>query len=108
MTHTIKALLAIAALAVAAQAQAGDIEAGKKKAAEVCAACHGPDGNSPVPDFPRLAGQYEDYLVASLKKYKNGKRTNPIMMGMAATLSEEDVKNVAAYFSQQTGLNFKH
>ncbi len=108
MTHTIKALLAIAALALVSQAQAGDAAAGKKKAVEVCAACHGPDGNSPVPDFPRLAGQYEDYIVASLKKYKNGKRTNPIMAGMAATLSEEEVKNVAAYFSQQTGLNFKH
>ena len=108
MTHTIKAWLAITAFAFVAQAQAADIEAGKKKAAEVCAACHGPDGNSPVADFPRLAGQYEDYLVASLKKYKTGKRTNPIMAGMAATLSDEDVKNVAAYFSSQTGLNFKH
>ena len=108
MKFTAQAFVAIAALSLATLTHAGDIEAGKKKVAEVCAACHGPDGNSPVPDFPRLAGQYEDYLVASLKKYKNGKRTNPIMMGMAATLSEEDVKNVAAYFSQQTGLNFKH
>ena len=108
MTYILKTLVAIVALVLGAQAQAGDYEAGKKKAAEVCAACHGPDGNSPVPDFPRLAGQYEDYIVASLKKYKNGKRTNPIMVGMAATLSEEDVKNVATYFSKQTGLNFKH
>ena len=108
MTCTMKILFAIASITFAAQTQAGDFEAGKKKAAEVCAACHGPDGNSPVPDFPRLAGQYEDYIVASLKKYKNGKRTNPIMVGMAATLSEEDVKNVATYFSRQTGLNFKH
>jgi cytochrome c553 len=108
MTKTASALIAIAALSLATLAQAGDIEAGKKKAAEVCAACHGPDGNSPVPDFPKLAGQHADYMISTLKKYKNGKRANPIMMGMAATLSDEDIKNVAAYYAAQKGLNLKY
>jgi cytochrome c553 len=108
MKYTIQALGAIAALSLVTLAHASDIEAGKKKAAEVCAACHGPDGNSPVPDFPKLAGQHADYMIATLKKYKNGKRANPIMMGMAATLSDEDIKNVAAYYASQTGLKLKY
>lgn len=108
MTQTISALIAIAALSLATAAQAGDIDAGKKKAAEVCAACHGPDGNSPVPDFPKLAGQHADYMISTLKKYKNGKRANPIMMGMAATLTEEDIKNVSAYYAAQKGLDLKY
>ena len=108
MTLTIQTLIAVAAFSFAAAANAGDIEAGKKKAAEVCAACHGPDGNSPVPDFPKLAGQHADYMVATLKKYKNGKRANPIMMGMAATLSDEDILNVAAYYASQKGLELKY
>ena len=108
MKYTTQALVAMAALALASLAYAGDIEAGKKKAAEVCAACHGPDGNSPVPDFPRLAGQHADYMISTLKKYKNGKRANPIMMGLAATLSDEDIKNVAAYFAAQKGLELKY
>lgn len=109
MKYATQALVAIAALSLVTLANAGDIEAGKKKAAEVCAACHGPDGNTPLmPDYPKLAGQHADYIAASLKKYKNGKRANPIMMGMAATLSEEDVQNVAAYYAAQKGLELKY
>ncbi len=108
MKYTTQALIAIAALCIAAVATAGDIEAGKKKAAEVCAACHGPDGNSPVPDFPKLAGQHADYMVSTLKKYKNGKRANPIMMGMAAMLSDADMENVSAYYAAQKGLELKY
>ena len=108
MKLTIQTLVTVAALSVATFATAGDIEAGKKKAAEVCAACHGQDGNSPVPDFPKIAGQHADYIAAALKKYKNGKRGNPIMMGMAATLTDEDVQNVAAYFAAQKGLELKY
>lgn len=88
----------------AAPALAGDAEAGKKKAAEVCAACHGPDGNSPTPDFPRIAGQYEDYLAKALSDYKSGKRDNPIMQGMAAPLSDAEIANLAAYYAKQKGL----
>lgn len=109
MKYTIQLLVAITVVSFVTLANAGDIEAGKKKAAEVCAACHGPDGNTPLmPDYPKLAGQHADYIVATLKKYKNGKRANPIMMGMAATLSDEDVQNVAAYFSVQKGLELKY
>ncbi len=108
MKFTTQILIAASALIIAAAANAGDIEAGKKKAAEVCSACHGPDGNSPVPDFPKLAGQHADYMAATLKKYKNGKRANPIMMGMAATLTDEDIANVSAYFAAQKGLELKY
>lgn len=96
---------AVATLAfIAGPVLAGDAEAGKKKAAEACAACHGPDGNSPTPDFPRIAGQYEDYLAKALADYKSGKRENPIMQGMAAPLSGTEIADLAAYFSRQRGL----
>lgn len=84
-------------------AQAGDPVAGEKKA-QPCASCHGPDGNSAAPNFPILAGQHEDYLVHTLEEYKSGTRTNPIMKGMAAPLSAQDMEDLAAYFSEQQGL----
>ena len=74
----------------------------------MCEACHGPDGNSPTGDFPKLAGQNEDYLVATLAQYKSGKRKNPIMAGMAAPLSKQDVADLAAYFASQQGLQLKY
>ncbi len=95
---------AVALALISGPAIAGDAEAGKKKATEVCAACHGPDGNSPTPDFPRIAGQYEDYLAKALADYKSGKRENPIMQGMAAPLSNTEIADLAAYFSRQKGL----
>lgn len=82
----------------------GDAAAGAQKAQEVCAACHGPDGNSPNPMYPRLAGQYPDYLVKALKDYKSGARKNAIMSGFVAGLSQRDMENLAAYFSRQRGL----
>lgn len=83
----------------------GDVTAGKAKA-QSCAGCHGEDGNSVAGSgFPRLAGQYESYIVKTLQDYKSGKRKNPMMNGIAATLSEEDMENVAAYYaSQKKGL----
>jgi Cytochrome c553 len=93
----------VVALLIAGVAQAGDAEAGKEKS-RPCAACHGPDGNSAAPDFPRLAGQYSDYLVKALEDYKNGARKNPIMAPQAANLSLRDMQDLAAYFSQQHGL----
>ncbi|HEX4928723.1 MAG TPA: cytochrome c [Burkholderiales bacterium] len=91
------------ALFVAASAQAGgNAERGKEKAAQVCAACHGAQGNKPsAPDQPILAGQYPDYLMQALHDYKTGKRENPIMKGFASTLSEQDIEDVAAWFSSQ-------
>ena len=97
-----KLLVLALALSVASAAYAGNPEAGKKKAAEVCAACHGPDGNKPSdPTQPVLAGQHEDYLVRALTDYKNGRRNNPIMKGFASQLSKKDIEDLAAWFSRQ-------
>jgi cytochrome c553 len=105
MRILIAATLAVATLA-SLPAQAGDSAKGKEKAA-VCGACHGPDGNSPTPDFPRLAGQQEDYLVKALQDYKTGKRKNPIMAAQVENLSKADMADVAAWFSSQEGLVVK-
>jgi cytochrome c553 len=96
-------LLAILGALIAYNAQAsGDAAKGQKKAAEVCAACHGADGAKPsAPDQPVLAGQYYDYLVRALSDYKIGRRTNPIMKGFAGQLSKQDIQDLAAWFSSQ-------
>lgn len=81
---------------------AGNPESGKAKAAQVCAACHGPEGNKPsAPDQPILAGQHYDYLVRALTDYKIGRRTNPIMKSFAGQLSKQDIEDLAAWFSSQ-------
>lgn len=80
----------------AAQAQ-GDPKAGLTKA-RACQVCHGKGGNSSNPTYPRLAGQHAKYIVKQLKAFKSGTRKDPIMNGMAATLSEQDMEDVAAYF----------
>jgi cytochrome c553 len=89
------------------QAKGGDAEAGKAKSA-TCAACHGETGVSTTPGFPTLAGQYSDYLYHALKDYKSGKRKNPIMAGQVQSLSDEDLADLAAYFSKQKGLSTKY
>jgi cytochrome c553 len=96
-------VLALGCLALAADAVAGgDPEKGKEKAAQVCAACHGAEGNKPsAPDQPVLAGQYYDYLVRALTDYKIGRRNNPIMKGFAGQLSKDDIEDLAAWFSSQ-------
>ena len=93
-------LLSFAALAFASTAlmAAGNPEAGKAKAA-TCFACHGADGNAVDPQYPRLAGQYNQYLQQVLHEYKDGERNNPIMKGMVATLSDQDIEDISAYFS---------
>jgi cytochrome c553 len=70
-----------------------------------CVACHGTDGNSPTPNFPRIAGQHADYMFHTLMSYKNGNRKNAIMAGIVAALSEQEMKNVAAFFAGQAGLS---
>jgi cytochrome c553 len=104
-----KCALLLVGCALAANVYAGgDPAKGEQKAAQVCAACHGPDGNKPsAPDQPVLAGQYQDYLARALSDYKNGRRTNPIMKGFAAQLSKQDIEDLAAWFSsqQQTSLH---
>ncbi|HTQ00620.1 MAG TPA: cytochrome c [Casimicrobiaceae bacterium] len=96
-------VVSIAAAAFASSAAlAADIEAGKKKVQEVCAACHGIDGGTPTtPDYPKLAGQYPDYLAKALRDYKSGRRKNPIMAGMAQGLTDKDIENVSEYFYVQ-------
>jgi cytochrome c553 len=67
-----------------------------------CQACHGADGNGiGDPQYPLLAGQYADYLTQSLKNYRAGARVNVIMQGFAGTLSDQDIADLAAYFSSQ-------
>jgi cytochrome c553 len=93
--------LAAATLAAGAGAQAANIDAGRAKAKEVCAACHGENGNSEVADYPRLAGQHADYLEKALRDYKSGARKNAIMGAFATALSKADIENLAAYFHAQ-------
>ena len=103
-------LLAVAGLATAGFAFANspaaptakaDPAKGKVLVEQVCAACHGADGNSVAAANPTLAGQHADYIVKQLTEFKSGARKNPIMMGMATPLSPEDMKNVGAYFAEQ-------
>ncbi|OGT74588.1 MAG: cytochrome C [Gammaproteobacteria bacterium RIFCSPLOWO2_12_47_11] len=77
---------------------AGDAAAGKEKAA-LCAACHGADGISPNDLWPNLKGQKFGYMVKQLKALRDGSRTDPMMSPMAAPLTDEDIDNLAAYFS---------
>jgi cytochrome c553 len=83
----------------------GDIEAGKKKA-RACQVCHGEGGRSKNPTYPRLAGQHAKYIVKQLKAFKAGTRKDPIMNGMAATLTLDDMEDVAAFFESNGSNNF--
>ena len=80
---------------------AGNPDAGKAKS-QLCAACHGADGNSPNPAWPNLAGQNEEYLIKQLMDFKSGKRKNAQMSPMASPLTSQDVDDLAAYFAAQT------
>ena len=100
MSRILALVLALAASPVLA---AGDAVQGKAKS-QTCAACHGPDGNSPAgPDFPRLAGQHYDYLLKALRDYKSGARKNPIMAGQVGSLTPRDMADLAAYYAGQKG-----
>ncbi|MFM6988450.1 MAG: c-type cytochrome [Arenimonas sp.] len=100
-------VIALAAFALAGQASAlgvkGNAAAGKQKAV-VCAACHGADGNKTLDNtYPKLAGQYPDYLLKALKDYKSGKRANAVMAGQVQALSDADMANLAVYFGSLPG-----
>ncbi|MCH8542093.1 MAG: cytochrome c4 [Alcanivorax sp.] len=97
---SLKLFALVLAGVLAGQAHAGDAAAGEAKAA-VCAACHGPDGNSPAADFPKIAGQGEKYFVKQLMDYKSGARENAIMRGQVAGMSEQDMKDLAAFYAAQ-------
>lgn len=97
------AMLAPAAAPATAALKPGDATAGQAKAA-VCGACHGLDGNSSDAQYPKLAGQNEAYIARQLTDFKSGKRQNPIMLGMATPLSEQDMHDVGAYFASKVSL----
>lgn len=94
--------LVTALLFASASAMAGDVAAGKAKSA-ICAACHGPTGKSMSPLWPNLAGQKEMYLAKQIKAFRDGTRTDPTMAPMVAALTDDDIANLAAYFSSQEG-----
>ncbi len=73
-------------------------------ATQVCVACHGPDGVSPTPEYPVIAGQYPDYMERAIRDYKSGKRKNPIMAGIATGIKDEDIPALAAFFARQRGV----
>lgn len=82
----------------------GNIAAGKNKAGKVCSACHGVDGNKTLDgSYPRLAGQYPEYLAKALHDYKSGKRKNPIMAGQAQGLNDKEIADISAYFGSLNG-----
>lgn len=93
-----KTLLLAVAFAASFTAQAGDVNAGKAKAA-MCAACHGAEGVSAIPNYPNLAGQKEAYLAKQLNDFKSGARKDPVMAPMAMPLSDADIANLSAYFA---------
>lgn len=101
MKNNVAALLSLLLVPVALHADAlvdGDPEAGKSKAI-TCAACHGQDGNSVNPVWPNLAGQHATYMLEQLQAFKAGGRNEPLMLGQVMLLSDDDMKNLAVYFS---------
>ena len=102
MDNIIGYLVLALGLVIASTVRAeGDPAAGKAKSA-VCAGCHGADGNSMNPEWPKLAGQHQGYIAKQLRDYKSGKRKNPTMIGMVAGLNDQDMQDLAAYFAGQT------
>lgn len=93
-------ILMFSSIAFSSAADSGDPVNGQTLSG-TCAACHGTDGNSPGSQWPRLAGQHASYIVKQLQDYKSGARENAIMSGMAAALSEQDMQDLAAYYSIQ-------
>jgi len=101
MNKTVLVMFASLMFAGAAMAVEGNPAAGKAKAA-ACAACHGADGNSAAPTFPKLAGQGERYLVKQISDIKSGARSVPMMAGQLDNLSEQDIANIAAFYASKT------
>lgn len=91
-------LVLFSTCAFVAPSQAGDVDAGKSKAL-VCLACHGLDGIGTQPAYPNIRGQKEVYLIKQLKAFRDGQRKDPIMTPMAQPLTDSDIENLAAYYS---------
>ena len=100
-TLTLAALLAVPALAAtpAAAPPKPDLAKGQALSTQVCVACHATDGSRGSPANPILASQHPEYLVKQLQEFKSGKRNSPVMKGFASTLSNDDMKNVAAFYA---------
>ena len=96
----------VIAIASAGEAHAaGDYRRGQEKS-QVCQSCHGRTGNESLqPSYPKLAGQHQDYLVHALKSYRDGSRDNAVMAGFAGNLSDQDIADLAAWYSRQEGLS---
>lgn len=101
MKFFIRAAVSILAVISLPAFAEGDASAGQAKSA-ICGACHGADGNSVVPNWPKLAGQHADYLVRQFTLIKSGARTVPEMVGIVASMSDQDSRDIAAWFSSQT------
>ena len=98
------AVAVVLAAAAAAQETAPaktDLAKAQQTATQICAACHGPDGNSATSANPNLAGQHADYITVQLAHFKAGIRVNAIMQGMVANLSDDNIRALGVYFSQQ-------
>jgi len=95
------AFSASANAAESAKAAQPDLAKGEASYGAVCAACHGADGNSGTPTFPKLAQQHPQYLVKQLQEFKSGKRANAIMMGFASALSEDDMRNISFWLASK-------
>ena len=95
--------LVLAAVAAAQETAPAKVDVAKAQqiATQICAACHGPDGNSATSANPNLAGQHADYITVQLAHFKAGIRVNAIMQGMVANLSDDDIRALGVYFSQQ-------
>ncbi len=102
---TVAAALSAAVFSsVASEAAApvkADLAKGEASYAGICAACHAPDGNSLIPVNPKLAQQHPEYLIKQLAEFKAGKRENAVMTGMAAALSEDDMKNISYWLASK-------
>ncbi|WP_341907426.1 c-type cytochrome [Polaromonas sp. YR568] len=98
---SVPAMSSFAAGEAAAKVAKPDLVKGEASFTAVCAACHGADGNSGSPANPKLAQQHPEYLVKQLQEYKSGKRQNAIMQGMAAALSDDDMKNIAYWLASK-------
>ena len=101
-TLLVASVFSVQANEAAAPAAKPDLAKGEASYGAVCAACHGTDGNSAVTVNPKLAQQHPEYIVKQLQEFKSGKRANAIMMGMSAALSEQDMKNIAAWLATKT------
>jgi cytochrome c553 len=95
------AAMPLGAAAQAPAAAAPDLAKAEQTATQVCAACHGSDGNSPTPVNPNLAGQHAEYITRQLAHFKSGIRANPVMQAMSANLSDAEMAALGVYFSQQ-------